>query len=121
MKRSELLAALASARAQLEAANAAIRVLDSMVANDTDDDQLVDADDRAFGLLPDTFRRWAREGRLQCFTAERGRLVAWRSEVKRAIEAQRYQPKERGREEAEGDLTDFSRELASGKFSGGSK
>ncbi len=78
-----ILVAIGALRAQLDA-------LELMVKDTTrsDGDKLVSSADRPFELRPATFQRWAREGRLKAFTAERGRIVAWLSDVRRAVEAQ---------------------------------
>ena len=90
--RPQLENALGQARAVVAGLEQALGVLEAPPANLTEIDRLVDAEDRLFDLTPTTFRRWIREGRLKAFQAERGRYVAWESDVRRAIEAEPYEP-----------------------------
>ncbi|MEZ4444552.1 MAG: hypothetical protein R3B72_36090 [Polyangiaceae bacterium] len=48
---------------------------------------------QGWGVVPpSTLKRWAREGRLPAFALERGKLVAWERDVRRAVEVERYRP-----------------------------
>ena len=48
---------------------------------------------QGWGVVPaSTLKRWAREGRLAAFALERGKLVAWEQDVRRAVEVERYRP-----------------------------
>ena len=77
-----LVAALAGARASVAALEAVVAAMDAQPA-----DELVGLRDGALGLSGDTLVRWARSGRLRAFEAERGRIVAWQSDIRAAIEA----------------------------------
>ena len=79
---------LQHAAALVAALQAELDSLELETEDGDDDDVLVDANERLFGLPAGTFRSWAREGRLRAFEVERGRLVAWKSDVRRAVEAQ---------------------------------
>lgn len=79
-------ASLAAARAAYVALGAALAALDGTLQER--DDDLIELGAGCYGIAGQTLIRWARSGRLRAFEAERGRLVAWRSEVRRAIEAQ---------------------------------
>lgn len=85
--------ALAAARAALVAATAA---LDGAAAElEHADDPWLDlgAAARVVPVTRDTLARWAREGRLQAVTAERGRLVTRRSWLDAAMAAAPYTPR----------------------------
>ncbi len=103
---------LTAASQALAATKALLAEIQSTPATN-DADGLVGASDRPFGLSPSTFRRWVSAGKLRAFRAERGRLVAWRSDVRKCIESRPYQVPVPGDGE-DGDLID--RALASGRL-----
>ncbi len=97
--------------------NAAAEILETLANKDDEEDALVAASDRPFGLSPDTFRRWAKQKRFPSFVAERGRIVAWKADVKSAIESDPYEAKN-VRDEQTGNGTDdaFVQAIRAGKL-----
>jgi hypothetical protein len=85
-------------------------------------ERLYSAKDRPFGLSSWTFRSWAASGRLKCFRGPRGRLEAWESEVRKAIEAEAYVPRAK-KLEAATDLPveddPFADDVAAGRLEEG--
>lgn len=76
-------------------------------------DQLIELSNGAYGLSGWTLKRWAADGRLSAFRAERGKLVAWDRDVRAAIEAEPYVPPSK---EAAGDQLEeaFGEDLVAG-------
>jgi hypothetical protein len=103
-----LAAALANARALVASLELAIAE-----AQARGREELVTLRDGALGIPGDTLCRWASTGRLTAYTAERGRLVAWSSDIRKAIEAKPYQPPLRTVPDASDAI---ERELASGRL-----
>jgi hypothetical protein len=87
-RRKALEAARATAAATLAAVDAAIAALDS----EHGADELVTLRNGAYDIAGETLVRWARSGRLVAFEVERGRLVAWSSEIRRAVESRPVKP-----------------------------
>lgn len=87
-----------TSRSVRDALLAAVAALDA-TASPPPPARLYCAADRPFGISPWTFRRWAAEGRLRCHRGARGKLLAWENDVRAAIEAEPYLPRNE-REEA---------------------
>jgi hypothetical protein len=87
--RKELEAVRASLQQLLARVERALALPDVEPANDASGpDVLVGASDQPFNLSPSTFRRMAHEGRFRTMPGPRGRLQAWRSEVRAALDQQ---------------------------------
>lgn len=80
-----LRSSLQALRAALEAASRAVDAIEGAMGEH--DDELLELAAGAYGRTGATLTRWAREGRLRAFEVERNLLVAWRSDVRAAIEA----------------------------------
>lgn len=80
-------AAIALVRTALAGAGQALDLLEQSLRDDRD--ELVSLAKGCDGIKAATLIRWAGSDppRLRAFEAERGRLVAWRSDIRRAIEA----------------------------------
>lgn len=111
------------ARAALAAVRAALDALEAALGDDQGD-ELVTLSEGCDGIAGATLQRWARTGRLVAYEAERGRLVAWRSDIRRAIEAQPYRPAVRvvATEPEDGADEDLLEEaIAAGELRAGAK
>jgi hypothetical protein len=96
--------AIAAVRAAWVALGRALDVAEGALGDDGD--ELVSLADGCDGIAGSTLARWAKEGRLDAFEAERGRLVAWRSAIRRAIEARPYRPPVNAESEPANDARD---------------
>lgn len=56
-------------------------------------DKLVTAADRPLGLIPSTFIKWCRSGRIKSFMGPRRRYTAWLSDVEAAMVSRPYTPR----------------------------
>jgi hypothetical protein len=103
--------ALVAVRAAWLALGKALDIAEGALGDDGD--ELVSLADGCYGIPGETLARWAREidpqtaqPRLAAFQVERGRLVAWRSEIRRAIEARPYRPPVKATTEPANDAHD---------------
>ena len=71
-------------------------LVDSVTTPDADPGRLVVLADGWGPLAGGTLQRWAKTGRLRAFRAERSKLVAWESDIRRAVEADRIEPHQPG-------------------------
>lgn len=106
-------AALAAARAAVAGLGAALDALEASLGDGAD--ELVELRGGWQGVPGEALVRWARSGRLVAFEAERGRLVAWSSDLRRAVEAQPARPLRAVEPEAD----PLGRALASGDLRAG--
>lgn len=90
-------------------------------------ERLYAAGDKPFGLSPWTFRGWAKSGRLRCHRGPRGKLLAWESDVRKAVEAEAYEPRAKKLEPAPMAANDiggddpFAEDVAAGKLEEGDR
>lgn len=105
-------AALGAARAALAGLAAALDAIEAALGERAD--ALVALRDGWSGLSGATLCRWARDGRLVAYEGERGRLVAWSSDLRRAVEAQ--PARQLRATEPDTDLDPLARALASGEL-----
>ncbi len=102
-------AALSAARAALAGVGAALDAIEAALGERGD--ELVAIRDGWQGVPGEALVRWARSGRLVAFEVERGRLVAWSSDLRRAVEAR---PARQLRAVEIGDADPLEAALASG-------